>query len=68
MKHTGLKMNHNVITVNGLEYKAVKSEMSCAKCAFIDINCAEYKYACTEDARDDGMSVIFKRHIKLKSR
>ena len=61
-------MNHNVITVNGLEYKAVKAEMSCAKCAFFYADCNSDKYACISGARDDNESVIFKRHIKLKSK
>ena len=68
MKHTGLKMNHNVITVNGLEYKAVEAKRSCAKCAFLDADCESDKYACTPNVRDDKESVIFKRHIKLKSK
>ena len=62
----GLDMNQNVITINGLEYKAVKSEMSCAVCAFLEVDCD--KYACTSDARDDKENVIFKRNIKLKSK
>ena len=65
----GLNMNHNVITVNGLEYKAVKTPSnSCRKCAFIDDYCESDKYACTESVRVDKESVIFKRHIKLKSK
>ena len=64
-------MNHNVITVNGLEYKAVEGitkGRSCDECAFIELDCSDDKFACTEGGRDDRASVIFKRHIKLKSK
>jgi hypothetical protein len=63
-------MNHNVITVNGLEYKAVKSYgvKSCRECAFLEEDCADEPYACTAHARSDDEDVIFKRHIKLKSK
>lgn len=60
-------MNHNVITVNGLEYKAVKGT-NCRKCAFFTVDCDDDKYNCEAFSRGDGESVIFKRHIKLKSK
>ena len=60
-------MNHNVITVNGLEYKAVKG-IGCRKCAFFAADCNLDKYACTSGVRDDNEFVIFKPHIKLKSK
>ena len=62
-------MNHNVITVDWLEYKAVKSHgKSCPKCAFLRVDCTDAKYDCMPEGRDDNEEVIFKRHIKLKSK
>ena len=62
-------MNHNVITVGGLEYKAVKSHgKSCPKCAFFGLYCNDDNYACMAEERFDNEDVIFKRHIKLKSK
>ena len=62
-------MNHNVITVNGLEYKAVKSinEDTCNQCAFL-MSTACSVIHCMKAERDDNERVIFKRHIKLKSK
>ena len=65
----GLNMNHNVITVNGLEYKAVEGlTRRCDECALYELDCFDDKFACEKNTRDDGMDVIFKRHIKLKSK
>lgn len=58
-------IDHNIVVVNGKEYKAVAEVIGCDGCAFYGHSCAGIK--CTYDARSDGCSVIFKPNYRPKA-
>lgn len=55
-----MTIEHNVVVIGGLSYKAVEGN-SCDGCALINTNDCT-RVPCTDDARHDGKSVIFKHH------
>lgn len=57
-------IEHNVVVTGGVEYKAVNGN-SCDGCAFVRSTVCT-RVSCTDDARLDKESVIFKRHYRPK--
>ncbi len=58
-------IEHNVVVVDGLEYKAViepdvSDVLSCEICSLNNKECM----SCTKEERNDGLNVIFKRHYR----
>jgi hypothetical protein len=58
-------MNHDVIVVNGKEFKAVQSHGTCTGCAFnnCDDGCGIARASCATCNREDKTSVKYKPHI-----
>ena len=57
-------IEHNVVVVDGVEYKAVKGDC-CDNCEFVGTNSCE-PVPCTSVERNDGKHVIFKLHYRPK--
>lgn len=59
-------IEHNVVVVGGLEYKAVSCYRfnPCKGCHLMDADCQAVD--CNESSRDDGSTVRFKRHYRPK--
>lgn len=57
-----MTIEHNVVVVGGMDYKAVDGN-SCDGCALVNTTACT-RVSCTDDARADGKSVIFKRHYR----
>lgn len=60
-------MIHNIVVVDGQEYKAVKDKDYCFNCAGLvsDRLCTRLE-PCLEDVRTDKSSAVYKPHYKLK--
>lgn len=61
-----MTIEHNVVVVGGLEYKAVKCDASkCSGCVgeHNDLLCGAL-YSCIGDSRVDGEDVKYKRHYR----
>lgn len=61
-------MIHNIVVVDGQEYKAVKQvgSESCVGCSFFNGNCETPGVPCMAMERDDATQVKYKPHYKLK--
>ena len=58
-------IEHNVVVVGGVEYKAVKNfSPRCGGCAGEDSMICGRLGACSEDERDDGVNVKYKVHYR----
>ena len=58
-------MEHNVIVVNGIEYKAVET-VDCKGCALGKASLCDNTVKCCDYERSDRTNISFKRHYKLK--
>ena len=61
-------MDHNIVIVDGAEYKAVKCTGGCLGCSFYKDACTannDKGVSCVHAARPDGRDVIFKPHYRL---
>ena len=56
-------MEHDIITVQGKEYKAVASGMTCKNCAFTKGLRKCNEIPCAVSQRKDGKSAKYKLHI-----
>ena len=57
-------MNHDVIEIDGVQYKAVEAR-GCKGCALDKSRNCNVSVMCCSDERDDRTSVSYKRHYKL---
>ena len=57
-----MNIDHNVIVVNGMDYKAVDGN-GCDGCALVSTTACT-RAPCTISDRADGSNVIFKRHYR----
>lgn len=57
-------MIHDVIEIDGIEYKAVSTN-SCEGCSFDRTRNCNNSVKCCNDERIDNTNVAYKRHYKL---
>jgi hypothetical protein len=60
-------MEHNVIEIEGVEYKAVKGE-SCFNCQLQGTRNCNFLIECTSSERSDKTHAVYKRHYRLSGR
>lgn len=61
-------MIHNIVVVDGQEYKAVEDKGLCRGCAFDKSEACNIELKCSINERGniDGKSAVYKPHYKLK--
>lgn len=59
-----MSIEHNVVEIGGLEYKAVKGG-GCIQCALNRVDCKEFN-CISDDRADHESNVIAKRHYSAK--
>lgn len=60
-------MIHNIVVVDGQEYKAVQpTRGECGGCSFLNGYCEHPEVNCMTIERNDSEQAIYKPHYKLK--